>query len=90
MSEPIGIIAPIIHLNGTSAFRLKEALEHVYTGLCNVREDLRECAPNGRDYYLKPGKLDLAIEQHRRRDDVLGKLMAEIELEMEAIDKQSN
>lgn len=86
MSE---VIAPIIHLNGTSADRLKEALSEAYLRLGDATEALRQCCPNGRDYYPEPGRMKLAEEQHYRRIKVLRDLQAELERECELIDAQS-
>lgn len=83
------VIAPIIHLNGTSAERLKDALSNAYDKLYEASEALRECGPNGRDYYLKPGLMEKAIEQHRGRQHAIRDVMAGIEAEMDAIDEQT-
>jgi hypothetical protein len=48
----VKIIVPAIHLNGTSKESLVEALEDAYISIGNAYDALRECAPNGRDYYV--------------------------------------
>lgn len=88
MAKP-ELIAPIVHLNGTSKESLLEARQEVYDALNEAYRALREIAPNGRDYYVKPGLMEKAVEQHRRRQQVLDDLMKEIEAEMEAIDGQT-
>lgn len=87
--ETTDIVAPIIHLNGTSAERLKEALEETYLKLSEAVEALRQGCPNGRDYYPQPGLMKQAEEQHYRRIKVLRDLQAELEKECELIDAQS-
>jgi hypothetical protein len=82
MSEPV---TPIVHLNGTSLESLLEQREHVYCKLGDVFEALKQMAPNGRDYYAEPGRLDKAEEQHRRRMLAVQVLQDEIEAEMTAI-----
>lgn len=82
------VIAPIIHLNGTSPDRLKEALSETYLRLSESVEAMRQCCPNGRDYYPLPGLMRLAEEQHYRRIKVLRDLQAELEKECELIDAQ--
>lgn len=80
------VIAPIIHLNGTSKERLLDALGEAYNAIKVTAYDaLRETAPNGRDYYLQPGLLEKATAQHLRRLAVLDELAAEIERQMELI-----
>lgn len=79
------IVTPIIHLNGTSKERLFEARECVYHALCNLYALMAEIAPNGRDYYPEPGRMERAIEQHQRRSKVIADLQAEIGEEMEMI-----
>lgn len=83
------VIAPIIHGNGTSAESLKEALSNAFDAINAALDKLRQCAPNGRDYYLEPGRLWLAEGQHVNRQNALLNLMNELESEMEAIDQQT-
>ena len=82
MSEPV---TPIDHMNGTSAESLLEQREHVYCKLGEVFDALKQMAPNGRDYYPEPGRLEKAEAQHRRRMLVIQQLHDEIEMEMSAI-----
>lgn len=82
------IVLPIIHMNGTSPERLKAALDVFYCKLSDAAEALRECSPNGRDFYPEPGRMNLAVAQHHRRNHVLRDLQNEIEAEMDGIDEQ--
>lgn len=84
------VVAPIIHLNGTSAERLVEALSNTYSALFDAYDKLRQCAPNGRDYYQEPGRMQLAEAQHTRRQHLIWNLMDELEREMELIQEQKN
>jgi hypothetical protein len=88
MSDRPKVVVPIVHLNGTSAKSLKDALDKTYDALTAVMDALREGGPNGRDYYLEPGKLDKAIAQQRRRMETVKALQDEIEAEMVGIDEQ--
>lgn len=82
------IIAPIIHLNGTSKERLLHYRDAAYIALENAAQALLECGPNGRDYYPKPGLMAKAEDQHRRRLQSIRNLQAEIEREIELIQEQ--
>ena len=85
---PEVIIAPIIHLNGTSAEHLLNHLFDAYNGLQDAYERLKLCAPNGRDFYPEPGRMDKAEAQHRRRLQTVHDLMNELEREIELIQEQ--
>lgn len=83
------IVAPIIHLNGTSKERLLEALNNAWVALSVTAYDaMKETAPNGRDYYLKPGTMEQAIAQHNRRLKVIDDLAEELSQQMELINEQ--
>jgi hypothetical protein len=68
-TEESALIVPFIHLNGTSAERLTDDLAKARDALQMAYDDLKETAPNGRDYYCHPwpGAMDLATEQHLSR-----------------------
>lgn len=82
------VIAPIVHLNGTSADSLLFALSNAYNDLEKAAESVRQCGPNGRDYYPQPGLMQRAESQHRRRLETIRDLQAEIEREMDLIQQQ--
>jgi hypothetical protein len=88
MSTP-EVVSPVIHLNGTSKDRLLESLSDAYHALSIAYEKLRECAPNGRDYYPQPGLMEKAVEQHRQRQQHIQDVLTSIELECAAIDTSS-
>lgn len=82
MTEPI---LPIIHLNGTARSTLITDRHNAHRDLERARMALAICAPNGRDYYLEPGLLEKAQEQHNRRLAVLDGLIDEVWCEILAI-----
>lgn len=61
------VITPIIHLNGDRRETLMENLESAYRAVDDAMDKLRECAPNGRNYYPNPGRMQLAEAQHLER-----------------------
>ena len=60
------MIAPTVHLNGTSANELKDQYAGACDGLTDALERLKACAPHGRDYYPQgAGAYVLASHYHR-------------------------
>jgi hypothetical protein len=88
-SDMPDIVLPIIHLNGSGRENLVELRMNLYHALRDADDRLREMVPNGRDYYPVPGKLQHALEQHKRRATILKELANEIEIEIEAISDPS-
>lgn len=82
------VVAPYLHINGTSAERLIEQLDAVYLSLQHAFETLNQAAPNPRDYYPVSGSWYGAERQHRRRLHALLELQDEIEAQMELIQAQ--
>ncbi len=82
------VVLPIVHLNGTSKEELLRQCLAFHTALREAERKLCDMTPNGRDYYVEPGRLEQANAQHRRRLLTLAELMAEIELEIEGINGQ--
>lgn len=81
---------PCIHANGTSANRLQEDLGNAYYAIDQAYDKLRECAPNGRDYYtLGPAAFEKAIAEHHARLAKLDEVKAELEAIMEEINAQT-
>lgn len=73
------LMIPSIHSNGTSASRLIKGLEDAYYKVGAALDSLRECGPNGRDYYVQdPSALGKAIEQHVARMKKLHDVQGEI------------
>jgi hypothetical protein len=82
-------VVPIIHMNGTSADRLCEALSDAYYAASKLMDALKQCAPNGRDYYPMPGLMEKAVEQHGARMQSVTDLQTAIEKEIEGIMQQT-
>ena len=82
------ITLPIVHLNGTGKTMLLEQRTVARQAIQDAYRALKDMAPNGRDYYpAGPAAMEAAIAQHRRRMLVLDGLRAELEYEIEAIDR---
>jgi len=63
----MSVIAPIVHLNGTSRQMLMDELEEAYYALGNAYDKVKASGPNGRDYYLMAGLFEKAVKQHTDR-----------------------
>ena len=64
----MGMIKPLIHMNGTSRRSLLEGYVKAKRAGVAFREALAECSPNGRDYYpLHDGALEEALEDQIER-----------------------
>ena len=90
MNTNTTIVTPIVHLNGTGRQSLTDQRLAMYNSLTEALETLREMAPNGRDYYVAsngPERMDAAIQQHHRRQQVLCDLKDEIETELEMLEE---
>jgi len=61
------VITPIIHLNGDRREALMAQLEHAYHAVSAAMDALRQCAPNGRNYYPEVGRFDKAETQYEGR-----------------------
>ena len=83
----LGLVLPIIHMNGDTRETLIGNLSELYTALREADRALCQCGPNGRNYYPVPGLMEKAVEQHRRRQATLAALIAEIEAEAIALDR---
>jgi hypothetical protein len=84
------LVVPFIHYNGTSANQLIENLLAVSHALNNAYAALKSAAPNGRDYYPEPGRMEKAIAQHTARMRYLDTLQESVSAEIEAIDRIRN
>jgi hypothetical protein len=80
------VVVPIVHRNGTSRESLIEQRASFYRALQEAEKTLQGMAPNGRDYYPEPGRMEKARAQHDRRRAVLGALRDEIEAEIAILD----
>ena len=81
------VIVPMIHLNGTSAESLMGAID----AIGQAYEMLKQCSPNGRDYYTHataPQAMTTAQDEHRARLLSLHNLQAELYAISLAIDER--
>ena len=79
------MVLPVIHSNGTAATTLIDDRSDCLEAFRELANHLNRLAPNGRDYYPIPGRMELATAQHVRRVNTLDKLMREIQDERNAI-----
>lgn len=86
MKAEINVIHPIVHMNGTSADELIDLRSNAWDALRKALDMLKRMAPNGRDYYPEPGRMDLAHEQHDRRLRTVCNLMNELECEIDKME----
>lgn len=83
------IIAPIVHLNGTSKSGLIDPIEEALDAIREAYDKLKKCAPNGRDYYpyeQSQQALSRAQTEHRERLLALHNLQSELEAIWTAIE----
>lgn len=78
MKNKDGVVYPLIHLNGTWRFELLSSHSDVAGDLRVILEKLRDCAPNGRDYYHS-GDMSEAVKQHNDRVKRIEDVLAEID-----------
>lgn len=76
------VIAPRVHMNGTSRDSLVAALDAALDAIRAAYDALKNCGPNGRDYYNHP-QAPHAMEQAQKehRDRLLALHNVQIELE---------
>lgn len=79
------VVTPIVHRNGTSPGELLQQRSELRIALAAVLGKLEAAAPDGRDYYPEPGKINDAIRQHAARVATINAMMRDIEVEMESI-----
>lgn len=81
MNRP-DVVAPTVHLNGTSGSDLREQLHRAHEVVRLAADALQAAAPNARDYYVQG-----AAAFPRARDEHYARLrkLGEIKLELEAI-----
>lgn len=86
---PADIVAPVVHLNGTSKTALMRQLLEARTGIERALELLAETAPNGRDF---PGNsarlLPIATAQFHARVGHLEAVNAELQELLNRVDSQ--
>lgn len=79
------VIFPCVHLSGSGMQTLLDNLACVRQALELAREQLKQAAPNGRDYYVGVHTLNAAVRQHIERIRAIDELQASLEAEMTAI-----
>jgi len=84
----MSLVMPIVHMNGTSRRELTNLRYNAAHKIREALEALSEMAPNGRDYYPEPGRLEQALEQHLRRVRMLTALQKEIDAELIALEER--
>ena len=61
------VVLPVLHPNGDRPETLLGSLENAYAAVGAAMDALRQCAPNGRNFYPVPGRMQQAEVQHRTR-----------------------
>lgn len=87
-----GLLAPVVHSNGTSGEALVEALDTAQEAMRTAINALYGCAPNARDYYpLGGGATTIATEEHAARvracervRNELNELLEEVQAQIDA------
>ena len=92
-TDGAALLAPLIHMNGSSAESLIEGYLAAATLLTKGLEALYACAPNGRDYYpcatqSEPNPFRQASREHDARINSVRQVLAEIEMIVENIQEQ--
>jgi hypothetical protein len=81
------MIAPTVHMNGTSRDELIRQLETAYDALNTAIEALTAASPNARDYYPQgPHAYSQASNEHTARLGALHTVRADVERLVNAID----
>ncbi len=74
------MIVPTVHLNGTSASALTGQYEMAGHALRTAIQELENCNPNARDYYVQgPDAYRLAAAEHNARIQKVRDVLKEIE-----------
>ncbi len=84
------LIAPTVHLNGTSRESLMQSYHDAYATIEAALTMLGETAPHPRDYYVHPtpNAFDAAREQYTTRVRLLRSVQDELMFLYEAVEKQ--
>jgi hypothetical protein len=85
----LAIITPIIHINGDRRETLLNNLEQAYDAVRVAMDALRQCSPNGRNFYPEPGRMQKAEAQHRERQEHLHAVYTSLEAEAMQIDDET-
>jgi hypothetical protein len=80
------VVLPTIHMNGTSAEALADALVVALEKLWEAQKALAEAGPNARDYYPQgPAVTQLALEQHRKREEQLQDIRTDLATVLDSV-----
>ena len=80
------VVLPTIHLNGTSATALAEALTLALEKLWEAQKALAEAGPNARDYYPQgPTVTQQALLQHRQREEQLQDIRTDLATVLDSV-----
>jgi hypothetical protein len=80
------VVLPVIHLNGTSADDLANALVVALEKLWEAQQALANAGPNARDYYpLGPSVVQLALEQQRVREEQLQDIRTDLATVLDSV-----
>lgn len=73
------MIAPTVHMNGTSADDLIAGYRYAMEAVDAAIDAVKATGPNGRDYYVQgPAALEQAQDEHRERIARLGVVYQEL------------
>jgi hypothetical protein len=73
------VIAPTVHLNGTSGLDLEAQYETATTKVHEAIRALQDASPNARDYYVQSDNaFAIARQEHVERLDLLGCVAREL------------
>lgn len=81
------VVTPIIPLNGDRKHVLLGALGTAYSAVQDAIAALAQGAPNARNYYPEPGRMEKAMEQYYRRCEYLDAVLESLDAECAQIEE---
>lgn len=88
-TDGAALLAPLIHLNGSSAVNLLVGYGDASAALRKALDTLYACAPNARDYYPQGDTAyRQAAAEHEKRIRAVDSVLGEIEMIVENINEQ--
>ena len=85
-TEGTTLTVPMVHMNGTSRTALFDGYYRALQAVQDAMIVVRECAPNGRDYYPLGGDAILrAMDEHKARVQKLYDISKELQVLAEAV-----
>lgn len=87
-----GLVAPIVHLNGSSKADLLKHYQEAYQALHDAQVMVQTTWPHARDYYVSsdPDATRKAVEQHNSRIQRISVVLEELKELYDAVDNQGN